>query len=401
MLDTTDLKRAIHEKAQVYQEQTIGIRRHLHAHPELSFAEHETVAYVAGQLQNIGIPFQQIATTGLLAHIEGLAGSGPTFALRADMDALPIQEANEVPYQSKKAGIMHACGHDVHTSCLLGAAKILWELRKHFAGTIRLLFQPGEELAPGGASFMIRDGALQNPVPTGILGQHVHPPLEVGKVGMRPGIYMASTDELYLVIRGKGGHGAIPQNTIDPIAISAQVITAIQQLVSRQADPTLPTVITFGHIASTGGATNIIPNEVKLKGTLRTLDEDWRQELHRRIERVAIGIAEGLGGSAELKITPGYPFLKNDEVLTHQIFQEAQTYLGPDNVVELPIRMTGEDFSYYSHQVPACFYRLGTGNVDKGITSPVHTDTFDIDEDALRIGSGLMAWLALRQLVGY
>ncbi|MEM9930282.1 MAG: M20 family metallopeptidase [Bacteroidota bacterium] len=397
-MNSPDLASRIQDKAAQFQADTIALRRHLHAHPELSFEEYETAAYIARQLESLGIPFRTIANTGLLAQIEGTKGPGPVYALRADIDALPILEANEVAYRSTKPGIMHACGHDVHTSSLLGTARILQAIRPHFSGTIKFLFQPGEEKAPGGASYMIRDGALKNPAPAGILGQHVHPPLAAGKVGMRPGIYMASTDELYLSIKGRGGHGAIPQNTVDPIAISAQVITALQQLVSRQADPTLPTVITFGHIASQGGATNIIPNEVRLKGTLRTMNEEWRKELHQRIERVANGIAQALGGSAELTITPGYPFLKNNETLTRRVFTHAQTYLGPENVVELPIRMTGEDFAYYSHEVPACFYRLGTGNVAKGITSPVHTDTFDIDESALEVGSGLMAWLAIRTL---
>lgn len=398
MQSPSDLRTAIHDLAAEEHDRTIAIRRHLHAHPELSFEEYETSAYVASRLTELNIPFRQMADTGLLAEITGQGGDGPTFALRADMDALPIREANDCDYASQNPGVMHACGHDVHTSSLLGTAAILQQLSPHFAGKIRLLFQPGEEKAPGGAGFMIRDGALRNPAPNGIIGQHVHPPLEVGKIGMRPGIYMASTDELYLSVKGKGGHGAIPQNTVDPIAISAQIITALQQLVSRQADPTLPTVMTFGHIASQGGATNIIPNEVNLKGTLRTMNEEWRAELHLRIRRMCEGIAESMGGSAELNITPGYPFLRNDEKLTRRVFTQAQEFLGEENVVELPIRMTGEDFAHYSHVVPACFYRLGTGNPARGITSPVHTDTFDIDEDALRIGSGMMAWLALQQL---
>lgn len=397
MYTQSDLKQAITDAAANNHEQTVRIRRHLHAHPELSFEEYDTAKYIADVLQSIGIPFETMATTGILAYITGEKGKGPVHALRADIDALPIQEANDVVYRSTHNGVMHACGHDVHTSSLLGTAQILWSLRKHFTGTVKLLFQPGEEKAPGGASLMIKAGALKDPAPSLMLGQHVHPPLAVGKVGMRPGIYMASTDELYLSIYGKGGHGAIPQNTVDPIAISAQVITAIQQLVSRHADPTLPTVITFGHIKSVGGSTNIIPNEVQLKGTLRTLNEDWRKDLHQRISKVAQGVAEALGGQAELRITPGYPFLKNDEKLTQKIFAGAQAYLGHEQVVELPIRMTGEDFAYYSHQVPACFYRLGTGNIAKGITSPVHTDTFDVDEDCLRIGSGLMAWLAISE----
>ncbi|MEM8583481.1 MAG: M20 family metallopeptidase [Bacteroidota bacterium] len=393
-----DLVEQVHELANYAYKGAVEVRRHLHRNPELSFQEFNTAKYLADQLKQIGIPHRSIATTGLLAEIKGLAGSGPTFALRSDHDALPILEANDVPYRSEYDGIMHACGHDVHTSCLLTAGKILWQLRSQFAGTIRLLFQPGEERAPGGASIMIKEGALKNPIPKGIIGQHVHPPLEVGKVGMRPGLYMASTDELFLTIHGKGGHGGIPQSTVDPIAITAQVVTALQQLVSRQADPTMPTVLTFGKIESVGGANNVIPNEVRLEGTLRTHNEEWRQEMKSRIEKTASGIAAALGGRAELKIVKGYPYLENDEALTQRVFTDAQMYMGEDQVVQLPPRMTGEDFSFYSHEIPACFYRLGTGNPSRGITSAVHTDTFDVDEACLEIGSGLMAWLALRQI---
>lgn len=398
MYTSADFKAAIQDTAAASHDKIIAHRRHLHAHPELSFEEYETQKYLAAALDEMGVPFKKIATTGLIAEIKGAAGSGPTVALRADIDALPITEANQVSYCSTKPGIMHACGHDVHSSSLLGAAQILNSLKAQLKGNIRLLFQPGEEKLPGGASLMIRDGALQNPIPKSIIGQHVHPPLVAGKVGMRAGTYMASTDELYLSIKGRGGHGALPHKTIDPVVISAQVILGLQQLVSRSADPTMPTVLTFGHIASTGGATNVIPNEVKLKGTLRTLNEDWRKALHERIASVAADIARAFGGSAELKILSGYPFLHNDEALTRKVFDDAVDYLGEENVVELPIRMTAEDFAYYSHEIPACFYRLGTGNEVRGITSPVHTDTFDIDEDALLVGSGLMAWLAIQQL---
>ena len=371
-------------------------RRHLHAHPEPSFAEHETVAYVAARLDEMGIPYRHIAGTGLLAEVRGAAG--PTLALRADMDALPIAEVNDVPYRSQRAGVMHACGHDVHTASLLGAARILHELRGELKGTVRLLFQPGEEQLPGGATLMIRDGALENPVPDAIFGQHVHPPLAAGSVGFRPGLYMASTDELYLTVHGRGGHGAMPHQAVDPITITAQLVTALQQLVSRETDPTLPVVLTFGYIASDGGSTNVIPNAVRLKGTLRTLDEGWRKELHQRLKRTTGGIATALGGRAELEIRHGYPFLHNDEALTRWARTEAIELLGEGRVTDLPIRMTGEDFAFYTHHVPACFYRLGVNGPDARSGSPVHTDTFDVDEECLRTGSGLMAWLALRRL---
>ena len=394
-----DLKARIQAGAAEHHDRIITWRRHLHQYPELSFAEHETCRYVTGVLAEQGIPHRAgIGKTGIVAEIKGEAGTGPTFALRADLDALPIQEANEVPYRSRRDGIMHACGHDVHTASLLGAATLLWSVRSHFAGTVRLIFQPGEEKAPGGASILIQEGVLRDPVPAGIIGQHVHPPLAVGKVGMRPGIYMASTDEIYLRIVGRGGHGALPQATVDPIAISAQIITALQQLVSRHADPTLPMVLTFGQIHSEGGSNNVIPNAVNLAGTLRTMDEDWRAEAKKRLRAMVSGIATAMGGSAEIDIVPGYPYLRNDEALTQRAFRNAQAYLGEENVVELPIRMTGEDFAFYSHYVPACFYRLGTGNPARGLTSGVHTDTFDIDEDALRIGAGMLSWLAICEL---
>ena len=370
-------------------------RRHLHAHPELSFAEHETVAYVARKLDELGVAYRRVAGTGLIAELRG--GAGPTVALRADLDALPIQEANEVPYRSQTPGVMHACGHDVHTASLLGALRILVGTQDQLRGTVRCLFQPGEEKLPGGATLMIRDGALQHPRPTALFGQHVHPPLAAGSVGFREGIYMASTDELYLTVTGRGGHGAMPHQAVDPIVITAQVITALQQLVSRETDPTLPVVLTFGRIESEGGATNIIPNAVRLQGTLRTLDEGWRRELHRRLRRTAEGIATALGGAATMDIHHGYPFLKNDEALTRWAHDEARQLLGEERVVDLPIRMTGEDFAFYTHHLPACFYRLGVAG--PGLAgSAVHTDTFDVDERCLQTGSALLAWFALRRL---
>ena len=392
----TDLQKRIAGAAKAALPHAVAHRRHLHAHPELSFEEHATQRYIAGQLKELGIPYREVAGTGLVGEIEGGRGSGPTVALRADIDALPITEANDVPYRSGNEGVMHACGHDVHTSSLLTTAEILSGVRDHFFGTVRLLFQPGEEKLPGGATLMIRDGALKNPVPGAIFGQHVHPPLAAGKVGFRPGIYMASTDELYLTVRGRGGHGAMPHNAVDPIVVTAHLVTAIQQLISRNTDPTLPAVITFGHIASDGGATNVIPNAVSLKGTMRTLDEAWRKELHIRLDKLVTGMAAAMGATAELTIAHGYPFLKNDEALTRHAFEQARQYLGEDRVVELPIRMTGEDFAFYTHHLPACFYRLGVGSPALGGERPVHTDTFDVDETCLETGSGLMAWLAVR-----
>jgi amidohydrolase len=374
-----------------------SIRRHIHAHPELSFVEYNTQAYIIEKLNEIGITnIEKKANTGVVAIINGQE-NGKSLALRADMDALPITEGNEVTYRSTNAGVMHACGHDVHTASLLGCASILQTTSKNWSGTVKLIFQPGEEKLPGGASLMIEDGALKNPAPNKIIGQHVMPQLSVGKVGFRKGLYMASTDEIYVTVNGKGGHGAMPHLCIDPVMISAQILVALQQIVSRFAKPTLPSVLSFGKIIA-NGATNVIPNEVFLEGTFRTLDEKWRAEAHQRMKSVAESIASSMGGSCNFEIKKGYPFLINDPELTEELIQAATDYLGKENVEELEIWMAAEDFAFYSQIMPASFYRLGVRNEEKGIVSPVHTTTFDIDEDALKIGMGLMAWLTISQL---
>jgi amidohydrolase len=393
------MKEKIQALARQYHADTIACRRHLHAHPELSFEEVETGKFVAAQLAALGVEHTHgIAGNGVVALIKGNNPRKRTIALRADMDALPILEANEVPYKSQNEGIMHACGHDVHTSSLLGTLRILNELRSQFDGTIKCIFQPGEEKLPGGASLMIKAGVLENPRPSSIFGQHVHPPLHAGMIGLKSGIYMASADEIYVTIKGRGGHGAMPQDCIDPVIITAQIIVALQQVVSRYADPAVPTVLTFGKVNSTGGATNIIPNEVKLEGTFRTMHEKWRAEAHKRMKRIAEGIAKGYGAACEFYIMKGYPVLLNHEELTKRTKNWAIEFLGKSNVVDLPLRMTAEDFAYFSQAMPACFYRLGTGNPERGITSPIHTDTFDIEEAALETGMGLMAWLAVKEL---
>jgi amidohydrolase len=386
----------IKQLANEYHESIRAWRRHLHAHPELSFNEVNTQAYVKQQLLDMGVTQIEVkAKTGLVALIEGKNPQSRVVALRGDMDALPITEQNEVAYKSCNPGVMHACGHDVHTACLLGAAKILFDTREEWEGTVKLLFQPGEEKLPGGASLMIADGALADPAPSRIFGQHVMPLLPVGTVGFRSGLYMASTDELYVKIIGKGGHGAMPHLNIDPVAIAAQIIVALQQIVSRRANPIIPSVLSFGKVIA-NGATNVIPDEVYMEGTFRTLDESWRSQAHQSMLTIATSIAEGFGAKCEFEIRKGYPFLKNDEQTTAHAKQAAVEYLGSDKVIDLDIWMAAEDFAYYSQEMPACFYRLGTRNEAKGITSSVHTPTFDIDEDALPIGAGLMAWLAIR-----
>ena len=392
------LKDRIKSLAQAYKQEVIDLRRHLHSHPELSFKEYQTAAFVAEKLKAIGITeIESKATTGWSALIKGKNPEKKVVALRADMDALPIIEANEVPYKSQNQGVMHACGHDAHTASLLGAAKILHEVRDQFEGTIKLIFQPGEEIIPGGASLMIKDKVLQNPRPNAILGQHVMPMIPAGKVGFRSGLYMASTDELYLTIKGKGGHGAMPETFIDPVLISAHLLVALQQIVSRVANPKIPSVLSFGRVEALG-ATNIIPNEVKIQGTFRTLDEAWRAKAHEKMRQIAEGIVEGMGGQLDFEIRKGYPFLKNNPELTARSVAAAQTYLGEENVLDLDIWMAAEDFAYFSQEIDGCFYRLGTRNEARGITSGVHTPTFDIEEEALEIGAGLMAWLAVSEL---
>lgn len=392
------VKDRIKSLAKEYKSELISNRRHLHAHPELSFQEHNTASFIEKQLQSYGISdMERKAETGIVVLIKGRNPDKKILALRGDMDALPIVEQNDVPYKSTQPGIMHACGHDVHTASLLGVAKILNEIKDQFEGTVKLIFQPGEELIPGGASLMIKDKVLENPKPSGIIGQHVMPLIPVGKVGFRKGMYMASADELYITVKGKGGHGAMPETLVDPVLIAAHMIVALQQVVSRNASPKTPSVLSFGRIEALG-ATNIIPNEVKIQGTFRTLDEAWRAKSHGHMVKIATGIAEGMGGSVDFEVRKGYPFLKNSPELTGRAQQAAIEYLGEENVLDLDIWMAAEDFSYYTQEIDGCFYRLGTRNEAKGIVSGVHTPTFDIDENALEIGAGLMAWVAINEL---
>ena len=375
----------------------IAHRRHLHAHPELSFQEKETSAYIKKELSEMGIPWQPVSENGVVALIRGGKPSDRVLALRADMDALPIREQNQVDYCSTREGVMHACGHDAHTASLLGSAYILNALRTEFGGTIKLIFQPGEEKLPGGASMMIKEGVLENPRPEAIIGQHCMPSLETGKIAIRPGKFMASMDELQVWVHGKGGHAAQPQQNIDPVVIAAHIIVALQQIVSRTANPSHPTVLSFGKVVA-NGAINVIPDEVHLEGTFRTMDESWREQAHTAMFRMATGIAESMGGACEFRIVKGYPFLLNDEKLSESVRAHTIEYLGPEQVVDWDPWMAAEDFAYYSQVATGCFYLLGTGNVHKGIMSALHTPTFDIDETALELSTGLMAYLAMKEL---
>ncbi len=387
----------IKQKAAAYKDEVIALRRHLHQHPELSFNEYNTSEFICQKLTEYKVEFQKgIVKTGVVALIKGKNPDKKVIALRGDIDALPIQEENEVAYCSKNAGIMHACGHDVHTASLLGVIKILSELTDKFEGTIKCIFQPGEEKLPGGASLMIKEGVLKNPSPVAIFGQHVYPQLTAGKVGFRKGMYMASTDELYLTVIGKGGHAALPHLNIDPIMIAAQTLVALQQVVSRGANPITPSVLSFGKIQA-NGATNVIPDKVYLEGTFRTMDEEWRATAHEKITTIAEQTAIAMGGKCEVEIRKGYPFLVNDEELTTKAKEAAELFLGKENVVDLDVRMTAEDFAYYSQEMPACFYRLGTAFKDKP-NSGLHTPTFNIDEAAIETSIGLMSWVAINEL---
>lgn len=380
-----------------HNDEIISIRRHLHQHPELSFKEFETSAFIQKKLTEWGIDYKTgFVGTGIVAHIKGKNPESKVIALRADIDALPIQEENDFDFASVNDGVMHACGHDVHTSSLLGVIKILHDLRDEFEGTVKCVFQPAEEILPGGASLMIEEGALENPKPACIYGQHVYPDLPSGKVGMKPGMYMASTDELYMKVIGKGGHGALPQTFIDPVLITSHILVALQQIVSRNARPDMPSVLSFGKVIA-NGATNIIPDEVNLAGTFRTFNEEWRAEAHEKMVKMATSIAESMGGKCEFEVRKGYPYLVNDEAATKLARAAAVEFVGEENVVDLDVRMTAEDFAYYTQIMPGCFYRLGTAHPGTK-ASGLHTSTFNVDETSIQLGMGLMAWIAIKQL---
>jgi amidohydrolase len=386
------LKEKIRHLARQYAPDFIAIRHHLHAHPELSYQEFETSKFVQQQLSRIGIPFEVMAGTGVVGLLKGNNADSRVIALRADMDALPIEEENDVPYRSKNAGVMHACGHDVHTTVLLGAAKVLHELKGEWEGTVKLIFQPGEEKNPGGASLMIKEGVLQNPAPQAIFGLHVHPGLETGKLSFRGGMVMASADELYITIRGKGGHAAAPHLTVDTILVASHLVVALQQIISRNRNPLSPSVLSITSVQG-GHTTNVIPSEVKLMGTFRAMDEEWRFRAHELIRKQATELVHSMGAEIDLHIDVGYPMVYNNEALDRVARSEAREFMGADRVLETEVRMGAEDFGYYTRQIPGCFYRLGVMNVEKGITSGVHTPRFNIDESAIEIGVGMMSWL--------
>ena len=335
-----------------------------------------------------------MAETGVVGIIEGKR-SDRVIALRADMDALPIQEENDLPYASTIPGVMHACGHDVHTTCLLGAARILHALRNEWDGTIKLVFQPGEEKNPGGASLLINEGVLENPAPSAIYGLHVHPLLEIGKMSFASGKVMASADELYITVRSKGGHAAKPYLTADTVLTASQIVVALQQVVSRNNNPFSPSVLSICSMQG-GYTTNVIPSELKMMGTFRAMDEGWRFEAHRRIREIVEQVGKACGAEVELEISVGYPSVVNDHALTQHARALAEEMIGTEMVEETELSMGAEDFGYYSQKIPGCFYRLGTGNKSMGIVSGVHTPTFNIDESAIQTGIAMMAYLGVK-----
>ena len=373
----------------------VSWREYLHANPELSFQEVNTSAFVVSNLEKMGIPFQHgIAGTGVVALIKGRNPEKRCIALRADLDALPIYEENEVPYKSKNKGVMHACGHDVHTTCLLGAANVLNQLKNEFEGTIKLIFQPGEERLPGGASMMINEGVLENPKVNKILALHVYPSMDVGKVGFKPGLYMAACDELYLTIKGRGGHAALPNAYNNPVMLISKLLPKLESYLESLSDSISPYVLAFGKLEAEG-ATNVIPEFAKAAGTLRTMDEQWRTIIHKKLKVFVAEFLTSNNAEGQLEIIKGYPCLKNDEILTENCIQSAKEYLGPEYVELLDVRMTAEDFSFFSQKIPACFFRLGVRNQDLGIVYGVHHPKFDIDQNAIKFGAGLMAYITM------
>ena len=383
-----ELKEVITNKVSAIYEKIKGYREYLHQNPELSYQEFNTMEYVAAKLKEIGIPYEKgVAGTGIVGIIRSSKHSEnqACIGLRSDLDALPIQEQNTAAYKSKVDGVMHACGHDVHTSILLGAAEILFELREDLEHPVKLIFQPGEEKNPGGASLLIEAGVLENPKVKEMYALHVFPEIEVGKLGMRSGLYMASSDELHLEIIGVGGHGAMPEKCINPILIGSEFIIEAQNIIHKSCPKEVPCVISFGHFDALG-ATNVIPERAEIKGTFRTMNEEWREKAAILLMDLANNLENKYKGNVNLIISKGYPFLKNNEDLTEKLKTKFESFFGPEKIEGLALRMTSEDFSFYSQTIPVCFFRLGVGNKEKGIIYSVHHPKFDVDSACLKIG---------------
>jgi hippurate hydrolase len=390
---------SIKAQAEAVFPEVVRLRRTIHAHPELAFEEYETARLVAETLRPLGLDVQAgLAETGVVATLDG-GHPGPTVLLRADMDALPIQEANTFDFASKRPGKMHACGHDAHTASLLGAAMILHRLRDRVHGTVRLLFQPSEERLPGGAPAMIDAGVLAangHNAPGAVFGQHVMPELEAGHIGVRSGMYMASADEVFITVHGEGGHAAEPHTLrADAVLVAAQIVVALQSVVSRHCPPGVPSILSLGKVVA-DGATNVLPETVHMEGTFRAMDETWRERAHELIRRTVQQTARAHGAEADVRIDVGYPALYNHPAPTELTRAAALDYVGPACTVDLDQWFASEDFAYYLRECPGTMYRLGTRNEAEGITHGLHTPRFTVDEEALRVGAGFMAYLAWR-----
>ncbi len=385
----------IEQSTELLYEKAISYREHLHQNPELSYEEYNTQKFVSDTLTAIGIENTDIGETGVISLISAdhHDKNDTCIALRADLDALPIQEQNKVPYKSKVDGLMHACGHDVHTSILLGAAEIIHENRNELKRPVKLIFQPGEEKNPGGATYVIRDGGLENPKVEKMIALHVFPDLDYGHFGFKEGLYMASCDELHIQVKGVGGHGALPDRTVNPLFMGSEFILKAKEYIDKNTPEDVPSVINFGHFEALG-ATNVVPESAIIKGTFRTMDEDWRAKAKTELLAIASEISEKYNGNIKLNLSHGYPFLKNDEELTNSIQELTKRYFGTDHVHELPLRMTSEDFAYYSQLVPVCFLRLGVRNEEKGIVHGLHHPKFDIEPLSIKKGIQIMTSIA-------
>jgi len=398
MIKDKSIKEDIKLLAEKFYNEIVEYRRHLHQNPELSTFEQNTANFICSKLDEIGLKYKKdVGGYGIFGFIEGKNPEKKCVAIRADMDALPIKEETSLPFKSKNEGVMHACGHDVHMSSQLGAIKILNELKDKFEGRVMFIFQPSEEFYPGGALKMLREGIFDEVTPSNIFAYHSTPEIDCGYIGMKEGKCMASTDEIYIDIIGKGGHGATPDLNIDPIVVASHIVIALQTIVSRNASPTIPTTFSIGKFIA-DGRTNVIPNTVHMEGIIRTFDENWRKECHSLIERISTQTAKAFGAEAKVFIDHGYPYVYNDPSLTQKAIKLSKDYFGEDKVLNLDARMTAEDFSYFSQKAPSCYYRVGTRKKGEPITN-LHTSNFDVDEKCLENAMGITAYLAIYSLM--
>jgi amidohydrolase len=387
------------KKAEEIRDRIIKFRREIHMNPELGGSEEKTAAFVAGILEDNDIEVKRgVAGWGVVGLLKGGDGSGDTVALRGDMDALPIQDYKKVEYASSVPGIMHACGHDVHSAVLMGTAIVLGSLRERLAGNVKFIFQPSEERPTGGADYMIKAGVLEDPAPSAIFALHTFPEMQVGTIGHKAGIMTASADRFRIVIKGKSGHASRPHQTVDAVLVSSMVISAIHHIVSRRTDPIHPAVISVGTIEG-GSAPNVIAEVVEMRGTVRTLSPKTKKIMPPLIEKIIRGTTITMGATYEFLYEPGSPSVVNDWALNQLVKKCAVDVVSAQNVVELPDPMMGaEDFAYYTEKIPGMFIRLGTSNREKGLMTPLHSSYFDVDEDALAVGTKVMSWIAVNYL---